>query len=78
MAVDFSNMFTSCFSESSSSSSSSSSDSKRYICDGDVCVLRNQKKSSNGEKIGSKNNSERKQILKISLALLSMRRSPTT
>ncbi|KAK4576094.1 hypothetical protein RGQ29_026876 [Quercus rubra] len=50
---------------------SSSSKPKRYICEGDVCVLRNQKKSH--EKL-SKN--KQKHSPWISFSFLSMRRTP--
>ncbi|KAL6284004.1 hypothetical protein ACE6H2_014933 [Prunus campanulata] len=57
----------SCFSEASSQTQS-----KRYICDGDVCVLRNQKQLR-GTK--STKNKRGHSLMRISFARLSMKRS---
>ncbi|PON51480.1 hypothetical protein PanWU01x14_215620 [Parasponia andersonii] len=59
-----SNIF-SCFSESSDSP-----ESKRYICNGDVCVLRKPKGN-----VMKTSKHKRKQSFGISLNLLSMKRS---
>ncbi|KAI4308000.1 hypothetical protein L6164_031120 [Bauhinia variegata] len=60
---NLSNVF-GCFSESSS-------ESKRCICDGDVCVLRIQKETP-GKK---SNNTKQKQSFRMSIAHLSRRMS---
>ncbi|KAH0986974.1 hypothetical protein GBA52_014151 [Prunus armeniaca] len=66
MALHLLSNILSCFSEAPQTQS------KRYICDGDVCVLRNQKQLR-GTK--STKNKRRHSLMKISFARLSMKRS---
>uniref|UniRef100_A0A803R801 Uncharacterized protein n=1 Tax=Cannabis sativa TaxID=3483 RepID=A0A803R801_CANSA len=49
-----------------------SSQPKRYICDGDVCVLRNPKQNAI---VNKSSKYKRKQSVGISMSLLSMKKS---
>ncbi|RDX67288.1 hypothetical protein CR513_53856, partial [Mucuna pruriens] len=68
MAAYLSNMF-GCFSEGSS-------ESRRYICDGDVCVLKRPKENLGKRQILS-NSTKLKQSLRVKCSLLSAKRPPT-
>ncbi|KAB2044347.1 hypothetical protein ERO13_D01G068000v2 [Gossypium hirsutum] len=58
-----------CFTESSES---------KYICHGDVCVLRNQKKPGKKNMMSTSTNNKPKQSNRNFLAILSVRRASTT
>ncbi|XVE80407.1 hypothetical protein DITRI_Ditri14bG0137200 [Diplodiscus trichospermus] len=60
-----------CFSESE--------ESRQYVCEGDVCVLRNKKKSGNGRKTILSMNKPTKQRNNWNFfAIVTMRRASTT